>query len=157
MPQQYLNDNGNWRQLREVYVNDNGNWRSIVQVYVNDNGNWRTVFQRYDESTMVAGTNTVYFGYEEGGLGSLTPSTLGDGIIVQRIISDPTGPLFSVVFRGFSSDPGIGYLVKIEINGISLSSTAASYSYSSGVAQWDWFANASLANGGTYTVLIYRA
>lgn len=44
MSNQYVNDAGTWRNLRNVYVNDGGTWRDIRQVYVNDGGTWRTVF-----------------------------------------------------------------------------------------------------------------
>lgn len=39
----YHNDNGTWREVKELYANDNGTWREIKKGYVNDNGTWRLI------------------------------------------------------------------------------------------------------------------
>lgn len=39
----YKNDNGTWREVKELYVKDSGTWREIKEGYVNDNGTWRLI------------------------------------------------------------------------------------------------------------------
>ncbi len=154
----HINDGGVWRAIREVYVNDNGTWRSVLEVYVNDSGNWRTVFQRYDEITLTAGTDSLTVGFISGSFGSVSPSTLGDGRAINRIANDASEPRFQLHISGFSSDPGADYLEKIEINGLTLQASAASYAFGGGIAGWDWIGtSASLANGGSYPTKVYRA
>jgi hypothetical protein len=41
----YKNDNGTWREVKDLYVKDSGTWREVKEGYVNDNGTWRLIHQ----------------------------------------------------------------------------------------------------------------
>jgi len=41
----YVNDNGTWRDIRNIHVNDGGTWRNLRSAWVNDGSQWRLVFQ----------------------------------------------------------------------------------------------------------------
>lgn len=44
MPDTYIKDGANWRNVKGVYVKDNTIWRPIRNIYVKDGTNWRLVF-----------------------------------------------------------------------------------------------------------------
>lgn len=159
----HLNDAGTWRQVQNVYVNDAGTWRQIRVIYVNDAGTWRQVYNyRAPESGRITagqnGTGGAY-GYVKSSYGSITgwPGTGGLLSDVREITAlrdtNPTTVGGDGLLRiaGFSSDPGIGYFSSITANSLTKLSADASYSYSSGVAIWQWIGSPfNFLAGNTY-------
>lgn len=46
MPTPLINDNGIWREPKQIYINDNGIWRHGKELWVRRNGVWRQIFKR---------------------------------------------------------------------------------------------------------------
>lgn len=169
----HLNDAGTWRKLRNIYVNDLGTWRALKSAYVNDAGTWRQVFSASDLFTLTAGQGTiagpiVYTGYDNNGYpwsngvkGSLSSAILGDGMTVQSLNDSVTLNQALLIVRGFSADPGTGYLTSLLINGITKLGSAAGYSWqpggNTGWAMWVWSGSTfGMTNGGVYPVELVR-
>jgi chitodextrinase len=71
------------------------------------------------------------------------------------VISNPLRGTLSV--GGFTTDPGVGWLVSVTAGGVTRTGAAAAYSYSSGSALWTWNGAAGLfgfSNSGTISVTI---
>lgn len=87
-------------------------------------------------------------GYETN-LGSGTNLTSPDGHTLNSLVDTTQtdgvdGATFSI--SGFTSDPGQGYFGSLTANGNTQNASAATYSYSSGVATWVWNLSGSTAN-----------
>lgn len=91
-------------------------------------------------------------------VGSLTPTTLGDGTTVVELATVNNGSTNTLFLEmsGFSSDPTAAYVVHLIINGQTWIGTSAGYSYSSGKAEWGWSGPTDLISGNTYPVQILR-
>ncbi len=105
----------------------------------------------------VSGPNT---GYSNGAAGGGTYGTLitfasptGKVLSVLADINSLSGPMFRVT--GFSVDPGQASLTNVTINGVTKTGASATYSFSSGAAQWTWTGNIGFVNGNTYTGSVY--
>lgn len=40
----WYNDDGTWRDLKNIWYNDNGSWRKAKAMWYNDDGTWRKVY-----------------------------------------------------------------------------------------------------------------
>lgn len=101
-----------------------------------------------DTPTLKVGNYVYYTGYGVAvsgynpAFGSLSPSTTTTGrtyIWLANTINIATGTTagnFEV--SGFSSDPGIGWLQTLTVNGASRAGSSGLYSYSAGTATWQW-------------------
>lgn len=103
--------------------------------------------------TITPGSIDYNSGYESGSFGSGTGLT-NNGHTIIAVLNNFNGSTFTAALsiNGFSSDPGADFISQITVNGGPLSTSGASYSYSAGVATWDW-ANEyfSFAPGGGAT------
>jgi hypothetical protein len=84
-------------------------------------------------------------GYEPPlSIGSYSPTGLTGGktvaLVIDRITSHPcvVGSISALNVSGFSSNPGSSWLTSITCNGVTNNASAASFSYSNGVASWTW-------------------
>ena len=115
----YKNDNGTWREVKELYANDNGTWREIKKGYVNDNGTWRLIHNSeeaiWETSTFRLGgiknSNTGVVprvGWGSGNFTTYVYGSLGDELelanttMVGQIASAGTSSFPTVVW-GFTS------------------------------------------------------
>ena len=105
-----------------------------------------------------------YFGFQTGA-GSMSPATTVNGKtyrdFMDHYVCDPfTGcyPGFaSITLSGFTSDPGIGWLISATATGTTKMGNTAGYSYNSslGTATWVWYGESfGFGGGGTTTVTI---
>ena len=165
MPKIQVNDSGTWRTPTKVQVNDAGTWRNISKVQVNDGGTWRTVYTAellnalMTEGSGPDGIGGTFYGYGNGYFGSMSNGTLGDGTTLKTLVDDEDeggSPSALMEISGFGADPLTSYFSTVVVGGVSLASSAAFYSYSSGVARWDWFGTGAfgLDGSGTATVVI---
>jgi hypothetical protein len=69
--------------------------------------------------------------------GSITGNTLGNGRAVQEWY-DILASAAVLTISGFSSDPGTTFFTTATYNGVAKTSASAAYSYSAGVARWDF-------------------
>ena len=94
----------------------------------------------------LVGAPICWWGYVPG-YGSYSPTGLTGGETVAFLadvsiggLNTCTGPVaanFEV--SGFSSDPGQSWLTSVTCNGVTKTgTTAAGYSYSTGIAHWTW-------------------
>lgn len=141
----FVNDNGTLRRVRQMYVNDSGTLRRVRQIYLNDNGTLRreALSAPILTATLVEGSHDegggpFIFGYSQGFStpGSLTPDTDTDGHQVVYLAS--SSGVTTLIISGFGADPGQSYFSTVAVDAALLNSGAATYSYSSGNAQWDW-------------------
>jgi hypothetical protein len=86
--------------------------------------------------------------------GARSPTTLSDGKTFYAIYDNwniyidpnpPNDPTYTLIdswvqISGFSSSPGAGYLYSATVAAKVLLGSAASYSYSAGIASWSWAA-----------------
>jgi hypothetical protein len=97
---------------------------------------------------------TAEVGYNATGAhGSATNTTLPGGYTINGLDdSDASGQLGSSFgITGFSSNPGQNYIASVVANGVTRDSSAATYSYSSGLATWSWPGDQfGFAAGNTY-------
>ena len=106
-----------------------------------------------DSGTLLVGESVFFCGPSLGsalifgfssitGTGSYSPTGLtgGDTVaIVEDVLPASCIRNFSALsVSGFSSNPGGSWLVSITCNGKEAVGTSASYSYTSGVASWQW-------------------
>lgn len=91
--------------------------------------------------------------------GISSPIMLPGGRSLSRLVdSGPLdGPMVESLVHiiGFSSDPGSGYLSSVICNGVSLASSAASYTYNSGIALWQWNQTFGMAEGNQYIFRLF--
>lgn len=84
--------------------------------------------------------------------GSYSPTTLTGGNTVAGVIDFnvcATGSELQV--SGYSSNPGASWLSSITCNGVENKESAASFSYTSGTATWQWSDNFGFATTGSGT------
>jgi hypothetical protein len=80
------------------------------------------------------------YGYSSGDFGSYSPTGLTGGETVVDLFDLYCGSIreSQLEVDGFSVDPGQLWLASVKCNGITLSASAASFSYASGLAVWTW-------------------
>ena len=91
--------------------------------------------------------------------GSMTPTTTSDGYKYYGFydaIPILTGTYKGTYFMasGFSADPGQAWLYSASIAGSTRVGASAIYSYSGGIASWEWTTGAIFPASGTYTATI---
>ena len=83
-------------------------------------------------------------GYIGMGNGSYSPTGLTGGTTVSYLYTMVVGMSCTGIYNGyfgvsgFSSNPGQSWLTSVACNGVTVSGGAATYSYSSGRAEWIW-------------------
>jgi hypothetical protein len=83
------------------------------------------------------------WGYASG-VGSYSPTGLTGGETVVSLFTAVIGPLCEGTLNGyfqvsgFSSNPGQSWLTSVTCNGTTKTGGTATYSYSSGTAEWSW-------------------
>lgn len=123
-----------------------------------------------ETATMTVGTDNSVgdfgifgYGYQSGGVGTISPATLSSGSNYVLTYSgfwdedwtSTNGPVADgyITIGGFPVDPGAGWLLSASVGGVSRSGASASYSYSSGTASWYWpNAGFGIPTSGTLTV-----
>jgi hypothetical protein len=105
---------------------------------------------------------TSLFGYESGEFGSYSPTGLTGGEVVVDLFDHrsfgtgsctfPNGSV--LLISGFSVNPGSAWLSSATCNGVTNSQSSSSYSYSSGIARWDWNQEFNFSNGINYSCTI---
>ena len=84
------------------------------------------------------------WGYLSGTIGSYSPTGLTGSKTVHGLFTLVAGPSCTgtlvghLQVSGFSSDPGQSWLTSVTCNGTTTTGATATYSYTSGVAQWVW-------------------
>jgi len=151
------------RKLKKCFVSDPATAvHNVKKIFVSDPGDVaRLVFESTSVFVMVAGAGSAgpgneLFGYSASlAFGSVTPSVDVNGNVVKAIYwSDRAA---SIVYQvAVASNPGQSYFTTFAIAGQgTFASSAATYSYSSGIAQWGWPAgSSSFTNGNTYTISV---
>ena len=96
---------------------------------------------RADDRGVCGGADLILSGYSSGTYGSYSPTGLTGGKTVTFLIdincgTDPVGSELSI--SGFSANPGQAWLTSATCHGVTLLSSAATFSYSGGVATWAW-------------------
>jgi hypothetical protein len=176
----YISDgSGTTRHIRKRFVADSsGITRQIKKRYVADAGGvGRLTYASADFLTLVAGSQISGSAFNYGYLdtrfpspyGSLSPAVLGDGKTVILLgDASPSGAApftRTMSIAGFSSNPGIGYLTALTLNGVTLSGSVASYSFAfssrlgQNVGSWTWSITGPqlIAPGSGYQVMVQRA
>jgi hypothetical protein len=98
-----------------------------------------------------AGYNDGTAGTTGSAAGSVSASGLGRGHIAE--IYTTSVPDDRLIVKGFTSDPGINFIVSAKVNGTSRTGSAATYSYDStnGAGKWVWSGNGwGMVTGNTY-------
>lgn len=78
MPNTYIKDGANWRNIKSIYVKDNTIWRPIRNIYVKDGTNWRLVFGG-NTGTQVITAGAVFTGSVTSSV--LTVSSVSSGAL----------------------------------------------------------------------------
>lgn len=77
-----------------------------------------------------------------GGFGSYSPTVLTGGDTVTAVFDETSNCGFTagswLEVSGFSADPGAAWLTSITCNGVQKLESIAGFSYTSGIAFWDW-------------------
>lgn len=151
------------RKLKKCYVVDAGGiTRNLKKIWVCDSSAVaRLVFESTSVFTMVAGTGSTgpgltLVGYSASiGFGSRTPSADVNGNTVEGILWIIRSATINYQVA-VASNPGQAYFSTFAIAGQgTFNSSAATYSYSGGIAEWIWPAgSSSFTNGNTYTISV---
>ena len=100
-----------------------------------------------------AGVSGPVTGYINGTIGSLSPTTMLDGKTIERIAGNATGDVFSLTV---GVDPTQSYFTSLTTggngSGLTQSSAAATYTYSGGVAKWQW--STGIWSAGAFTLTV---
>ncbi len=160
-----VDSGGTSRAAKRLFAVDSGGTSRLIKrgFVIDSGGTARLFFQAADQLTMVAGEGTnvhgavIEIGYAPG-FGSLSPAVLGDGKTVVTLDDVTTTVTRQIQISGFSADPGIGYLYSLTGNGLTLLGASATYSYSGGLAGWEWSiaSGSEFAVGQTYPIQIVR-
>jgi hypothetical protein len=163
-----VDSGGASRKLKDPWVVDSGGVsRKLKKIWVIDpTGTARLVFRSADVLSMfVGGPVADAVGYVPGSIGSLTPTTLGDGSVVQEItISNHLSPTpFELAFEinGYPGTIVEGYLTSISVDGSVFTPGGTGFvSFSGGspggTAQWLWTGAAVPTVGSTIPVIVMR-
>lgn len=77
------------------------------------------------------------YGYYSGGVGSISPNQYR-GNLIRAVLGVPNGSDSAYLQIIVSPDPGQHYINSITVNGVTKTAASASYSYSGGIATWQW-------------------
>ena len=101
-----------------------------------------------DNGTITVGssitTSVCSWGYLPPTYGSYSPSGLTGGKTVADLFAIVVGPSCTgtingqLLVSGFALNPGQSWLVSVACNGTTKTRAPATYTYSSGTAQWSW-------------------
>jgi hypothetical protein len=161
--QTYIADSGGaTRYPKKIYVSDSGGVsRFVKKIYVSDSGGiTRFIFSGADYLSMVAGGVTGVAGYVRGTFGTLTPSVLGDGALVQELAAATATPhALTFTISGYAGVITSGYLISVLVGVSIFEATAATFTggSSGGTAQWQWASGPLLSSGTTYPVTVQRS
>lgn len=105
-----------------------------------------------------------WFGFDTFGIlpgSSMSPPTLSNGIYIDSIYDEYISGGYSAssfVLGGFTADPSATYVHSVKCGSVTLLTSAASYSYSGGYAEWAWPSGSNpgwgLSGPSTYAVTI---
>jgi hypothetical protein len=99
-------------------------------------------------------------GYLGAGGGSYSPTTLTGGKTISDLYDVSAIACSSsahIYVSGFSSNPGSSWLTSVTCNSVTLSSPAATFDYSGGVAGWHWFSTKFGFLSGVYSCSIVHS
>ena len=151
------------RQAKRLIIEDSGSVARIVKrLFISDSGAVsRLVFTGADFLTLitagapVAGSN----GYIQGGFGSLTPTTLGDGATVTEIAASVTTPFaLNLTIQGYAGTIASSYLTSLMLNATTFLATSASFAGggAGGSASWTWNPGFHFTASETVAVVLQR-
>lgn len=111
---------------------------TVVSVYIRKKRDSRANMPHVITKSFTAATFPEYVGTTDfiGFDGLVSPIVL-PGSARLRIIADASGGAV-VQISGFKSNPGAGYLISIQCNGVTMHGRDAIYSHSVGSAEWTW-------------------
>lgn len=159
------NVGGVWQIAKTPAVNVAGVNRPIKQGWVNVANVWRLFFSAADILQMLVGTAGNANGYAQGGFGTLTPSTLGDGTVVTEVaVSNLSAPVPRTLIVALSGYPGAitaGYLTSVQFDaGAPIVPSGANFTFgggsAGGTAQFTWTGQIIFAPNATVTVAVTR-
>lgn len=151
------------RKLKKCFVSDpTVVVHNVKKIFVSDLSSVvRLVFESTSVFTMVAGTGTTgpgatFTGYSASiGFGSVTPGVDVNGNSVRGIFQSIRGATINYQVA-VASNPGQSYFTTFAIASQgTFNSSAATYSYSGGIAEWTWpMGSSSFTTGNTYTISV---
>lgn len=151
------------RKLKKCFVSDPTVMvHNVKKIFVSDpSAVVGLVFESTSVFTMVAGTGSTgpgvtLVGYSASvGFGSRTPSSDVNGNTVAGIFQAIRGATINYQVA-IASNPGQSYFTTFAITGQgAFNSSAATYTYSSGIAEWAWpVGSSSFTTGNTYTISV---
>lgn len=120
----YKNDNGTWREVKDLYVKDSGTWREVKEGYVNDNGTWRLIhqalFPKINSTNMKLGGNP---GVTAGV--SLGPSNIAVHVYgnmgTNYLLKSGTVTFGNTTDYRYDNHPVKGFSNQVYVNGDSIS------------------------------------
>lgn len=142
---------------RWAVCDSSGVTRMIKRAFVGDaSGVARLVFQPSVVFSIVAGQIDTLIGYYSGQFGSIAGAGLPTGQTIYAVWEDviiPAGTVTGgVIISGFSSNPGSAFFKSLAVNGLTLNTSAATYTYGvagPGWAEWQWSGGFGLFVSGT--------
>lgn len=156
---------GTTRQTKRwALVDAGGTTRLAKRVFLVDaGGTSRLIFSGADNLSMVNGTAANAVGYVRSAFGSLTPSILGDGTLVNELTVanslSPTPHECILLISGYPGTITSVYLTSLQLDGLTplLASSATFSGGGAGAsAQWTWTGVLFLTVGATIPVAITR-
>lgn len=100
--------------------------------------------------TLTAVSVTGGIGYRTGFGGSISPTTFRGNTIRELYVNTSGQTLFDIAI---ASNPGSNYFTQLVLNGHTLTTASATYTYTGGVALWTWSTTA-FSSVATYPVSI---
>ena len=158
-----VDSGGTSRFIKRWFAIDSGGVARLAKrVFVFDSGGVaRLVFTGADFLTLVTASAPVggSNGYIQGGFGSLTPTTLGDGSTVTEIAASVTSPFpLNLTIRGYPGTIGSSYLTSLSLNAALFTAASASFSGGTpgGSAVWTWASGFHFSVSETVAVILQR-
>jgi hypothetical protein len=155
---------GAGQRIKKIFVSDPSGpaIRNLKKVYATQvTGPANLVFSAADVLAMVAGGPADgSTGYAQGGLGSLTPSVLGDGATVLELAASVTTPFPLIFFiDGYAGTITTNYLTSLTINSTVFLPAAATFGGGGAGASaiWTWSSGFHLISGDAYTITVERS
>ena len=158
-----VDSGGTTRQAKRMFIVDSGSVSRLVKrIFVVDSGSVsRLVFTGADLLTLVTASAPVggSNGYEQGGFGSLTPTTLGDGSTVTAIVASVTTPFaLQLSITGYPGTITSSYLTSLTLNTAVFLQSSASFGGggAGGTAIWTWNPGFHFSASETVAVVLQR-